>query len=258
MRRNVLLAVWCAAFAAVSCGGRHESSPSKSCQYGGVTHPDGANFPSTDGCNDCTCDAGTVACSSKDCAPSCADLASQHQAATEAMKVCDPTSPNSCTKLVTQGLPCSCPTFANPERSQALEEAAGLAQQYEANGCNRPVLCGACQSPLRAHCSSDGRCDDDFDEASCKVGGVVYPSGTGDIQDPFSCNRCSCSAGQLACTEIGCPKPCPAGKAPGTSCAECGPTDACLVVEHACMPVCTDTCEGGASCIDGLCRNVCG
>jgi hypothetical protein len=49
--------------------------------------------------------------------------------------------------------------------------------------------------------------------------------------------------------------PCEEGSELGAACAECGPADQCLAVEHACYPTCVDTCDEGA-CIDGLCRPV--
>jgi hypothetical protein len=33
--------------------------------------------------------------------------------------------------------------------------------------------------------------------------------------------------------------------------------DGCTVVEHACLPTCTDSCAKG-SCWNGVCREVCG
>jgi len=100
-------------------------------------------------------------------------------------------------------------------------------------------------------------------EASCEVDGQVYASGATGIGDPQSCNTCTCEDGTLACTEIGCPEPCPAGTAYGTSCSQCGPTDACEVVRHACLPTCnlSSDCADLAElwfCSAGTCRNVCG
>ena len=95
---------------------------------------------------------------------------------------------------------------------------------------------------------------------SCKVADVTYLDGEGGIPDPTSCNTCSCVDGQLACTEIYCPSPCPAGQTLGQQCAACGPTDACLVVEHACFPSCQDGCGlQGTLCVNGVCiSGVCG
>jgi hypothetical protein len=98
--------------------------------------------------------------------------------------------------------------------------------------------------------------------ASCEVGGTVYPSGTDGIDDPQSCNTCSCDEGQLICTDIACPEPCPAGTVYATSCSACGPVDNCERVRHDCLPTCETSadCTGDAPpfCFDGICRVLCG
>lgn len=101
------------------------------------------------------------------------------------------------------------------------------------------------------------------DEAGCSVGGRTYASREGGIPDPVSCNTCNCFDGDLACTDADCPEPCPDGTAYGKSCARCGPTDACEVVRHDCLP----SCETDEDCAEpslwfcaaeGVCKNVCG
>lgn len=55
------------------------------------------------------------------------------------------------------------------------------------------------------------------------------------------------------------PSSCPTGSTLGTTCTECGPTDACLKSETKCLPDCPDGgCATGGLCLDGLCRSVCG
>jgi hypothetical protein len=96
--------------------------------------------------------------------------------------------------------------------------------------------------------------------AACEVEDVVYPSGSHDVGDPLSCNTCTCEDGELtSCTDVACPEPCPDGTASGTSCADCGPADACEVVRIGCLPRCDgdDDCIGGG-CHDGVCRTLCG
>lgn len=96
--------------------------------------------------------------------------------------------------------------------------------------------------------------------ASCKVDGVVYPHGATEVPDAASCNTCRCTNGQLdACTELPCPNSCPRNQDFGTQCAECGPVDECLVVEHGCFEVCDGDgdCRDGA-CVDGVCVRLCG
>ena len=39
----------------------------KTCQYNGMTHPVGASFPATDGCNTCNCRESGVACTEMAC-----------------------------------------------------------------------------------------------------------------------------------------------------------------------------------------------
>ena len=96
--------------------------------------------------------------------------------------------------------------------------------------------------------------------ASCMVDGVVYPHGATNVPDAASCNTCQCTDGQLAaCTKIACPTSCPRNRDFGTQCAECGPVDDCLVVEHGCFEVCDfdGDCRDGA-CIEGVCAHLCG
>src|SRR6478609_3764076 len=53
--------------AAVGCSAVGQD-PGEGCVYGGVSHPTGAVFKSTDGCNTCSCDAqGQVACTLAAC-----------------------------------------------------------------------------------------------------------------------------------------------------------------------------------------------
>jgi hypothetical protein len=232
------------------------------CEYAGSLHAVGTTFPATDGCNSCSCDSnGQVLCTEIGCAPPCDAIETDYAKAYEAAKRCDPTLDSlQCTKMAFGGLTCGCDTFFNEKNTSALAEMQSLAGQY-APSCNPGVVCGACNPPTNAYCSPQGRCEDVWQnpaEASCKVDGVVYASGTGGIKDPVSCNTCTCSDGQLGCTEIACDEPCPAGTTYGTRCAQCGPTDACEIVEHRCLPTCVDTCADGGQCISGVCKTLCG
>ncbi len=98
--------------------------------------------------------------------------------------------------------------------------------------------------------------------AQCVVEGQRYVDGQ-QVPDPYSCNTCTCEDGEVAgCTEIGCSEECPAGTAPGTSCAQCGPLDACEAVETTCLGSCAsdDECTDPTHpvCAAGQCRSVCG
>jgi hypothetical protein len=95
---------------------------------------------------------------------------------------------------------------------------------------------------------------------SCEVGGVVYPDGSDGIDDPGSCNTCSCSKGQLVCTDIACPEPCPEGTTYGTVCLQCGLAGGCSMSSTGCLPGCDDDLDcsqNGSACLDGLCQMLC-
>ena len=262
-----------------ACGGPRSSNGSddggdsrpvqpRGCSFGGKNYADGDSFPSTDDCNSCSCQDGSVACTEIGCDPgpgptqpviSCDQVDIFYDQLLEDARHCDPHETEPCRARVSSGLACGCDTYVNPKYWNG-DLAKAYATHYQVLDCS--VICGECtQVPLRGKCTIQGRCEDTDEPRGgpgCKVDGVVYPDGASGIPDPVSCNLCSCSSGQLACDEKACPKPCPAGTKLATSCAQCGPTDACEVVEHGCMPLCTDTCAAGL-CIDGACSiGICG
>lgn len=249
-------------------GGSPASTQPRACTYAGQSHANGDSFPSTNGCNTCACDDGEVTCTLKGCDPdpspeppiSCEQVDVFYQQLLAESKVCDPHDPDPCSYRVKSGLGCGCDTFVNPERWDAAQ-ASAFATHYRSFDCGSGVACGECApSPLRGRCTLQHGCEDTTEPKpgpGCKVNGVVYPDGAAGIPDPISCNACSCNAGQLSCTEENCPRPCPTGTVLSTSCAQCGPTDACEVVEHACFPSCTATCAEGVcfhgACLTGMC-----
>jgi hypothetical protein len=232
------------------------------CRQGDQIYQPGDTFPADDGCNTCTCQTnGLVACTELGCVDSCMSLEAQYSAAMDLAKSCKPGLPNQCTKSIFEGLTCGCDTFVNPNQASAVAAVSAIQKKYQTLACGVQVTCGACGSPTTAYCSAAGRCESvtvDEGAAACLVGGVIYASGSSGISDPTSCNQCSCDNGQLSCTEIYCPIECPAGTAPGNQCAQCGPTDACLVTEFGCLPSCSQDCPGGGLCFAGTCRTVCG
>jgi hypothetical protein len=246
------------ALAAAGCGGVSDAVE-EACAYGDRSYARGERFPADDGCNTCSCEAdGRVSCTLLGC-ETCDDVSSRYSAAMEAARECEPQQDGQCSELVTEGLACGCQTFVNPANADAIGAASTAQQRYVDMGCGQGIVCGPCRAPTSAFCSSQGRCEPLFEDgdAACKVNGVVYKSGESGIADPVSCNDCQCEDGKLLCTEIGCPIACPSGTAYGTQCAQCGPTDACDIVEHGCLPACSDVCEQGF-CIDGICRTTCG
>jgi hypothetical protein len=96
---------------------------------------------------------------------------------------------------------------------------------------------------------------------SCEVDGTVYPSGASGIDDPQSCNTCSCDQGQLICTEIACPEPCPTDTRYGMTCAQCGLAGGCSITRTGCLPLCDDETDcaatPGSACVDDICQLLC-
>jgi hypothetical protein len=231
------------------------------CLHQGMVYQPYEQFPAGDDCNTCQClENGSVSCTMVECV-ACPDIGNAYVEALDQAKKCDPHQPNPCSKTIVEGLACGCETFVNPEQAEAIAQLQALQAQYAADQCGAGTVCGACLPPVSARCSiMQGRCEPVYatsNGAGCKVSGVVYASGTDNIPDPVSCNTCQCLDGQLLCTEIGCPMPCPPDRVYGTQCAQCGPADGCEVVEHACLPVCSGSCESGV-CIEGVCRALCG
>jgi hypothetical protein len=230
---------------------------SGACVYGGKSYPAGATFPASDGCNVCSCqNTGAVNCTAKACANDCSVIGADYASVLKKAKACDPSRGGQCTATALSNLPCGCTTPVNAQNQEALAQLASLKAQSEAACAS---ACAPCEPPRPGTCSAGGSCEEAplRARASCEIGGVVYASGTSGIPDPRSCNKCSCEDGLLGCTEINCPTPCPSGMEFGSQCAQCGPTDACQVVEYACLPTCTDSCMSGL-CLNGICRQVCG
>ena len=136
------------------------------------------------------------------------------------------------------------------------DAASHECKQFTYGGCDGNANNFETQAECEAACGASAG------GTACEVDGKTFPSGTGGITDPFSCNECSCSDGQLGCTKIACPKPCPAGTAPGKSCSRCGPADGCEVLRTGCLPECDSDadCQGTGlgQCLDGACRILCG
>lgn len=59
--------------------------------------------------------------------------------------------------------------------------------------------------PIRVSASRTAGSQADPLGMPCEIDGNVYPSGTGLLPDPESCNTCLCDEGQLVCSERACP-----------------------------------------------------
>ena len=243
-------------------GGASVGAAGGSCNYQGKSFSDGQNFPASDGCNTCSCRAGSVNCTLHACQVDCAALQDQYAEALKRAKACDPAAQRAqCQGTIASNLSCGCPTPVNESNGQALIDISSVETQA-GSSCSLP--CPPCLSPgLATTCTPAGSCEYAplrAGEVSCKVDGVVYPSGATGIPEPTGgCNKCSCENGELGCTEIGCPGGygCPVGTKFATQCAQCGPTDGCQIIEYGCLPSCTESCLNGL-CSNGICRQVCG
>ncbi len=236
------------------------------CMYEGTFYPLATSVPAgkmepPSYCEECTCSGpDQVTCLQVECAI-CQASVNDFAEALIAAKACDPAADNQCTQLVSSGPVCGCGTFVNAGNVDAMGRLEAAKDAYNSAGCAADVGCLPCPQPPSGACSPQGACVDaaiSDGGASCKVDGVVYPSGASGIKDPRSCNLCTCVDGQLGCDEQACPEnACPPNAVFGTQCAECGPTNACLVVEHTCLFLCAEGCVSG-TCFDGVCKNVCG
>lgn len=59
------------------------------CEYGGTSKSEGQTFPSTDGCNTCTCSQGHVSCTKRACAPDSGVDAGENDAGEDAQDAGD-------------------------------------------------------------------------------------------------------------------------------------------------------------------------
>ncbi len=239
-----------------------------SCTRSGKRYENGKEVPSGD-CNTCSCSDGEVSCTKRACTDGCstpaecadcADARAAIDAAIRESRICDPGSEGQCTRLVSTGQDCSCDLHVNAEATDAIARVDAAVSDYMKLSCSSHPDCGACPNFVVSTCSGEGLCEDVPDNGGsfCKVNGVLYAHGSTGIDDPRSCNECSCDGGELVCDAVDCPEdPCLSGSAFGKQCIQCGPTDECQVFEYKCLPTCTDGCESG-QCVDGLCRSVCG
>lgn len=135
------------------------------CTYGGFSRAAGASFPSTDGCNTCTCKAGAVACTEKACV-----------------------GPASCSYggvTHTQGA-----SFPSTDGCNTCSCGAGGVVACTLVGC--PVDGGG-DGSLDAALSVDG--------GACTYGGTLHAVGT-TFPATDGCNTCSCGdGGVVGCTK---------------------------------------------------------
>lgn len=195
-----------------------------SCGYLGKTYPVGASFPSSDGCNTCSCQSGgDVACTLRAC----------FDAGVDGPTTCDYAGvryKDGATFLSTDGCnTCSCSATGIACTKKACLPDAGSGDGGVITGVCKVGLDQMCNedpvaSALRGKCQPDGSCTCAGSGTSgvasphtgkclgpgnttgdgCEYGGKVMPVGAS-FTCADGCNTCTCTApGSIRITEVAC------------------------------------------------------
>ena len=185
----------CLRDASGACSWEFRNCPT-TCTYDGKSYNIGSTFPSTDGCNTCSCDGVNVVCTKNICPNPCQDAdcgakldCGTHQCADGSVAGCT----NNCVRDANGT--CSREVRQCPTACQTLGEVV--------------VLNDSCQ---QCTCTVDGNwtcknADPSMCNASCSVDGVTYPNG---VQFSSGGSCCTCKNGSVACvlTQEYCPGTC--------------------------------------------------
>lgn len=204
------------------CGG-----PS-TCEYDGKVYQHGDSFPSSDGCNSCSCDAGRVACTLKACVKSCVyngktynhgdsfpssdgcnTCGCSNGAVSCTEKACPP---KTCGGIA--GIPCG--------QGEYCDYTGANCGYADATGVCKPRP-GACDMQYNPVCGCDDKIYGNACSAAsagvtvkhtgvCKWSGCTYDGKTYKEGETFpatdGCNTCQCTNGQVGCTKMNCKKTC--------------------------------------------------
>jgi hypothetical protein len=174
------------------------------CSYAGKPHAAGESFPSTDGCNTCTCDiSGSVGCTLMACLrdaggwlpPPVGDGAAADPAP-DGPLISDVGFPGEDARLGNDAV---------ADASLAVDTAADTKPTFDAARDTEPTFDAAWDTRPDAGPTFDGASGDAAKDAPyvCLWQGASLPVG-GSVSD--GCNTCVCmNSGIMACTERACP-----------------------------------------------------
>lgn len=185
------------------------------CTYDGVVYSDGDSFLATDGCNNCGCSDGLVACTELACAPnraSCFYNGKEFQDGEGFPSVdgCNGCGCNDglvvCTEIACAPEPGSCVV-------DGVTYANGASDVPDPDSCN---TC-SCVDGQVTNCT-EIHCPNPPPGQTCAYYGKEYQDGEG-FAAADGCNHCGCNQGSVYCTELWCGEP-----DVGTACADklCG------------------------------------
>ncbi|MEO7033129.1 MAG: Kazal-type serine protease inhibitor domain-containing protein [Polyangiaceae bacterium] len=221
-----------------------------SCTVGAKTYASGSgSFLGPDGCNQCSCLDGQLACT---------------------LLGCEPPPPQLCGGIA--GIACDKGTYCKyPDGAQCGAGDQSGECSITPGGCvaDFAPVCGCDGKPYGNACSAaaagvsvahTGACSAPAGSCSVTVDGVSYPDGTANIPAGDGCNVCTCTESALTCSARPCKAPTPCGARAGDTCTSaeycayrpdglCGHADAeavCVPRPSACstldQPVCG--CDG--------------
>ena len=244
-----------------ACGSEREATDCEACLASGGTWQPSVSDPCTQDCG-----VADTSCFTNECPGACSADACENCFGEDCLDVGCVQPPGVFTASCV-AFECFSPTLAaeraltDPEAGCPCTDEPDVCVEATANGAQVQIalVCdaGRWTSVVDGPCAMTAA-----NGSACEVAGDTYDSRQ-IAPDPFSCNHCVCQGGELvACSDADCPLDCPDGTAPGSDCAQCGPTDACEIVRTDCLPSCDadEDCVGtsGFTCIDGVCLNVCG
>ncbi|MEO7036494.1 MAG: hypothetical protein ABI548_21295 [Polyangiaceae bacterium] len=216
-----------------------------SCTVGDKTYPSGSSFLGPDGCGQCNCFGGQVACTAIGCVQPPPQL-------------CGGIAGIACAKGEYCKYPDGAQCGAGDQSGECSTTPSGcLADFAPVCGCDGKAYGNACSAASAGvSVAHTGACSPPAGSCSVTVDGVSYPDGTSNIPAGDGCNVCTCNKSTLSCSARPCKAPTPCGAVAGFPCTAdeycayrpgslCGQADAeavCLPRPSACstldQPVC--------------------